>query len=315
MRLIFAGTPAVAVTALDAIVQSPHEVVAVVTRPDSRRGRGQNQGASPVSQRAAELGIPLLKPGSLRDAAFEHELVAHEPDCGVVVAYGGLVPANLLTVPSHGWVNLHFSLLPAWRGAAPVQHAILHGDEVTGATTFRLTEGLDTGPAFGSVTEPVRDDDTAGRLLERLSHSGADLLVHTLDAIGDGSALPIDQPTTGVSVAPKVTRGEARIRWSDPALAIDRRIRACTPAPGAWTEYKGQQLGLLPISLVSTETTSPDGPETLAPGHVRITKHAVWVGSGSRNIKLGDVRPAGRKVMDAASWARGARVSDGDVFT
>jgi methionyl-tRNA formyltransferase len=315
VRLIFAGTPAVASTSLEAIVHSRHEVVAVVTRPDTRRGRGQNVGGSPVSQRADELGLPQLKPDSLREPAFAEALAAYDVDCCAVVAFGGLVPTSLLEVPTRGWVNLHFSLLPAWRGAAPVQHAILHGDEITGATTFRLTEGLDTGPVFGSVTEPVLHDDTSGTLLDRLSRSGAELLVHTLDRIADGSAVAVEQSDSGASAAGKLTRDDARIRWTDPALAIDRRIRACTPSPGAWTEYDGQQLGLMPISLMSNAPNPRDAAATLAPGQIRVAKNEVWVGSGSHDVRLGEVKPSGRRVMDAAAWARGAHLSDGDILT
>ncbi len=311
MRLVFAGTPDVACTSLDVLVGSRHEVVGVITRPDAPRGRGRTVAVSPVAQRATELNIPVLRPTRLSDPSVVRDLRALAPDCCPIVAYGGLVPPQLLDLPPHGWVNLHFSLLPLWRGAAPVQRAILHGDEVTGASTFRLTAGLDTGPVYGTVTEPVAQTDTSGELLSRLATAGADLLLRTLDGIEDGQLLPVDQPGEGVSLAPKVGAEDARVRWSDPALAVDRRIRACTPEPGAWTEHAGQRLGLLPIAAPSGARPLPDLGADLEPGVVRVTKRAVYVGTGSSPVQLGQVRPAGKKTMDAADWARGVRLSDG----
>ncbi|MDQ1615198.1 MAG: methionyl-tRNA formyltransferase, partial [Actinomycetota bacterium] len=186
MRVVFAGTPEAAVPSLDALLGSSHDLVAVLTRPDARVGRGRRPAESPVAARAQAAGVPVLKHARLRDPAVGDELRALEPDCVPVVAYGALVPPALLDLPAHGWVNLHFSLLPAWRGAAPVQHAVLHGDDVTGATTFRLDEGLDTGPVYGVLTEPVRPTDTSGELLDRLARAGAGLLVATLDGIERG---------------------------------------------------------------------------------------------------------------------------------
>jgi methionyl-tRNA formyltransferase len=266
--------------------------------------------ASPVAERAGELGIRVLKPTSLRDRSVSMELAGLAPDCCPIVAYGGLVPPELLSLPTHGWVNLHFSLLPAWRGAAPVQHAVLHGDEVTGATTFRLTEGLDSGPVFGSVTESISTSDTSGALLQRLSESGAQLLLRTLDGIESGEIVPHDQPADGVSLAPKLGADDARIRWNEPALAVDRRIRSCTPAPGAWTTHRQQRVGVLPLAHASRSELvgSP------APGELRVSKHELWVGTGSFAVQLSEVRPAGKGVMSAADWARGARLADGDVL-
>jgi methionyl-tRNA formyltransferase len=310
MRVAFAGTPEVAVRSLRAVDASGHEVVAVITRPDARQGRGRPVSASPVAEVADRLGVPVLKPSSLRDVHVADELARLDVDCCPVVAFGGLVPPELLDLPRHGWVNLHFSLLPAWRGAAPVQHAILSGDTVTGATTFRLTEGLDTGPVFGTITETIQPQDTAGALLERLAVSGAELLVATLDGIERGTLVPHEQPEHDVSLAPKLTTDDARVRWSEPAMAVDRRVRACTPSPGAWTELRGVRLGILPLA------PSPAPPEsTLGPGVVRVGKRAVWVGTGSFDVCLGEVRPAGRRVMPAADWARGVRLADGDTLT
>jgi methionyl-tRNA formyltransferase len=308
MRLVFAGTPEVACASLNRLVDSRHEVMAVLTRPDARRGRGRAMSASPVALRAAELGIEVLRPASLKDTELHETLTAMAPDCCPVVAYGGLVPPTLLVVPEHGWVNLHFSLLPAWRGAAPVQHAILHGDDVTGATTFRLTEGLDSGPVFGSVTEAVRAGDTSGALLDRLADTGAELLVQTLDGIEAGDLRAVEQPAEGVSLAPKLTVDDARVRWTDPAFAVDRRVRACTPDPGAWTTRAGARLGVL---AVATNGARAEGDDPAA-GVLRVTKRSVLVGTGSDPLELLRVRPAGGKEMDAADWARGARVADGE---
>ena len=310
MRLIFAGTPNVAVPALEAVAASSHEVVAVITRPDAPQGRGRELRPSPLAERAREMGFRVLKPDTLRDEQVIQEMTDLGAECCPIVAYGGLVPPQLLSLPAHGWVNLHFSLLPAWRGAAPVQHAVLHGDEVTGATTFRLTEGLDTGPVFGSVTEDVTARDTSGALLQRLSTSGARLLLHTLDGIARGDLVPHEQPTEGVSWAPKLTRDDARVRWGDPALAVDRRIRACTPAPGAWTMHGDRRLGLSSLGSLSSTLSG----QVLAPGVLHVTKHEVWVGTGSHSVELGDVRPEGKSVMNAADWARGVRLADGDVL-
>jgi methionyl-tRNA formyltransferase len=306
MRLLFAGTPTPAVPSLEALLGSRHEVVAVLTRPDARSGRGRTLHPSPVKERALEAGIEVLTPRSPRDPEFQARLAELAVDAAPVVAYGALLPAEVLDVPRYGWVNLHFSVLPAWRGAAPVQHALIAGDEVTGATTFRITQGLDTGPVFGSLTETVRPRDTAGDLLGRLAVVGADLLVRTLDAIEDGIVAPVEQPADGVSIAPKIEVEDARVRWRLPAYAVDRRIRGCTPAPGAWTTLPdGSRLGVGPVVPVPSV-------DDLAPGQVRASKHEVLVGTASHAVRLGDVTPAGKRAMAAADWARGARL-DGDL--
>jgi methionyl-tRNA formyltransferase len=304
MRVVFAGTPEPALPALDAIAASHHDVVAVVTRPDAPAGRGRRLVASPVAQRAEEIGVPVLKPRHPRDADFQAELAALHPDCCPVVAYGALLPRQALDIPSHGWVNLHFSLLPAWRGAAPVQHAIRAGDEITGASTFQIVEELDAGPVFGMMTETIRPTDTAGDLLQRLATGGADLLVRTLDGIEDGSLDPREQPAEGVSLAPKVTVADARVDWARPASAVDRLVRACTPAPGAWSTYDDDRIKLGPVLVVE------DGP-SLGPGELGVGKHAVHVGTGTTSVRLSDVQPVGKRPMPAADWARGVRVPTG----
>lgn len=308
MRLVFAGTPQVAVPSLEALLASSHEVVAVVTRPDAPSGRGRRLVASAVAERAVADGIPVLKPTRPGEPEFLEQLRALAPDCCPVVAYGALVPQPVLDVPRHGWVNLHFSLLPAWRGAAPVQRALMAGDEVTGATTFRLEKGMDTGPVFGVMTEQVRPTDTSGDLLERLSVAGAALLVATLDGIESGDLVPQPQPAEGVSYAPKVEVDDARVDWSAPAPWVDRLIRGCTPSPGAWTTIDGQRLKLGPVRLSDDQTAA------LAPGELRVGKKSVEVGTGTRPVRLGRVQPQGKKAMPAADWARGSRLPSGARF-
>lgn len=303
MRVVFAGTPRAAVPSLEAILRSRHEVAAVITRPDAPAGRGRRPAVSPVAERAAEAGLELLKPARARDPEFLDRLRAIAPDCGAVTAYGALLPQSALDIPAHGWVNLHFSLLPAWRGAAPVQHAVLHGDDITGATTFRIVKELDAGPVFGVVTEPIRPDDTAGDLLARIAVSGAELLVATLDGIESGELRPQPQPADGVSLAPKIGVEDARVDWTRPAGAIERLIRACTPAPGAWTELDGARLKLGPV----TEAAGPGEPGArgLGPGELRVDRSGVLAGTGTRPVRLGEVQPAGKRRMTAGEWARG----------
>jgi methionyl-tRNA formyltransferase len=304
--VLFAGTPAAAVPSLRALAASAHEVVAVLTRPDAPAGRGRTLAPSAVRTLADELGIEVLTPARLRDEAFRARLVELDVDAAAVVAYGALVPPDLLAAVPHGWVNLHFSLLPAWRGAAPVQHAVIAGDEVTGATTFLLEQGLDTGPVYGLLTETIRPRDTAGDLLGRLADAGAGLLVRTLDGIEDGSLVAVPQERSGVSLAPKLTPDDARVRWTHPAISVDRRIRGCTPAPGAWTTLPdGSRLGLGPVT--PTE-------DALAPGLVVAGKHEVLVGTATQAVRLGEVIPTGKRTMTAADWARGARLAEGTVL-
>lgn len=304
MRLVFAGTPQTAVPALDALLASRHEVAAVVTRPDAPAGRGRKVEASPVAQRAAAAGLEVLTPDRARDPEFLARLREIGPDCCPVAAYGALLPQAALDIPPNGWVNLHFSILPAWRGAAPVQHAILHGDDVTGASTFLIVKELDAGPVYGVLTEPVRPDDTTGTLLGRLARSGAELLVATLDGIEDGTVKAVPQPAEGVSFAPKITPADARVDWKLPAHVVDRQVRACTPDPGAWTELDGVRLKL---GAVDQGLTNSAAPPDLAPGQLQAARNAVLVGTGSRPVLLGDVQAPGKRRMTAPEWARGLR--------
>ncbi|WP_228975338.1 methionyl-tRNA formyltransferase [Streptomyces sp. DH12] len=306
MKLVFAGTPEVAVPALDALIASDrHEVAAVVTRPDAPAGRGRRLVASPVAERAAEAGIEVLKPARPRDEDFLARLREIAPDCCPVVAYGALLPKVALDIPAHGWVNLHFSLLPAWRGAAPVQHALMAGDEMTGASTFLIEEGLDSGPVYGVVTEAVRPTDTSGDLLTRLAFAGSGLLAATMDGIEDGTLKAVPQPAEGVTLAPKITVEDARVDWTAPALRVDRVVRGCTPAPGAWTLFRGERLKLV-------QAVPAPGRTDLAPGELAVGKNDVHVGTGSHAVELLWVQAQGKKPMRAADWARGVRIGAGE---
>ncbi len=309
MRIVFAGTPIVALPSLDLLLAGDHDVVAVLTRPDAAAGRGRTLHSSPVKERALDAGVEVLTPATPSDPEFVARLIALAPDVCPVVAYGALLPPAVLGIPAHGWVNLHFSLLPAWRGAAPVQHALLAGDDVTGATTFLIEQGLDTGPVLGTMTERIRPDDTAGALLDRLASAGAGLLVASLDALAAGDAVPVPQPADGISHAPKLTAADARVRWTEPAQAVDRRIRACTPAPGAWARLDGQRLKLGPVTL----TAAGDVPR-LHPGELSVRSPDVLVGTATVPVRLGLVQPPGKRPMPAADWARGARPEPGTRF-
>ncbi len=309
MRIVFAGTPEPALPSLRRLIDSPrHDVVAVLTRPDAASGRRARPSPSPVAQLATECGIPVLRPAKPNSEEFVAQLTELAPQACAVVAYGALLGERLLTVPTHGWINLHFSLLPAWRGAAPVQAAIAAGDTVTGATTFQIELALDSGPVYGVVTETIRPADTAADLLGRLSVSGAVLLESTLDGIADQSLTPVPQPAEGVTIAPKVTVEDARVRWDLPAHVVERRIRAVTPNPGAWTMIGDQRVKVGPVT-----TQDPTGEaDALGPGMIRVERSAVHVGTGSGAVLLGQLQPPGKKPMNAADWARGARL-DGSV--
>ncbi len=303
MRLVFAGTHEPALPALRHLVDSPrHDVVAVLTRPDAACGRRGKPEPSPVAREALERGIPVLRPSRPNSAGFVAELSELAPECCAVVAYGALLGDALLAVPPHGWINLHFSLLPAWRGAAPVQAAIAAGDAITGATTFQIEPSLDSGPVYGVVTETIRPTDTAGDLLQRLAVSGAALLSTTLDGVADGTLTPRPQPADGVSMAPKISVEQARVRWDVPAQVVERRIRAVTPNPGAWTLIGDLRVKLGPVHL--------DGvtPEPLPPGGIHVDRTSVWIGTGSEPVRLGQIQPPGKKLMNAVDWARGARL-------
>lgn len=307
MRIVFAGTPDPAVVALQHLIDSGHDVVGVITRPDARKGRGRTMHPSPVAELAEKHAIPMVKPTSLKPGTEDGDDVRErlrqwQPECIPVVAYGNLITSDLLDVAPHGWVNLHFSLLPAWRGAAPVQAAILHGDDITGASTFRIEQGLDTGPVLGSITEPIHPTDTSDDLLTRLAYKGAELLVATLDGLEAGTV--VARPQDGAATyAPKIDKHDARIDWQQPAHVIDRQIRAHTPAPGAWTMMGEDRVKVGPVTQASPEGSSPDHP-----GHVVVTKRGVFVGTGTDPVQLGQMQVPGKKMMSASDWARGAQV-------
>ncbi|SDC68060.1 methionyl-tRNA formyltransferase [Actinokineospora iranica] len=308
MRLVFAGTPEVALPSLRALLDSDHEVAAVVTRPDAPAGRGRHVVRSPVGALADEHGIEVLTPAKASDPDFQARLREIAPDCCPVVAYGAILPQSALDIPRHGWVNLHFSVLPAWRGAAPVQAAVWHGDEITGASTFRIVKELDAGPVFGVLTEPIRPDDTAGALLDRLAEAGAGLLLSTVDGIADGSLTAVEQPADGVSFAPKISVEDARVDFTAPGLAVDRRVRAVTPEPGAWAEFRGERVKLGPVSRAESEID-------LEPGELLVERKRVLVGTATWPVRLGEVQAQGKKRMQAADWARGTRIEAGERLT
>ena len=316
MRVLFAGTPAVAVASLNALHDSAdHQVVGVLSRPDAEAGRGRKVNRSDVARRADELGIDVFTPARLQvDGSVDPDVLATlnrwAPDCAAVVAYGALIPPALLDLPSHGWINLHFSLLPAWRGAAPVQAAIAAGEDMTGASTFQLEAGLDTGPVFGTLSTDIGPTETSGELLARLADSGARLLVATLDGIEAGELAPVPQPEHDVSYAAKITVDDAHIVWARPAHIVDRLIRAYTPEPGAWAVVESATGPVrLRIGPVRRATSGqPGAPAVLAPGEVAVTKKAVYVGTADEVVALTWVVPPGKKQMPAADWARGARL-------
>ena len=305
MRVLFVGTPGIAIPTLDAIVVAGMDVAAVVTRPDAAGRRGHQTHPSPVKERAESLGLAVLTPERASDPGFIADVVALKCDAAAVVAYGQILRPTLLAAVRLGWVNLHFSVLPAWRGAAPVQRAIMAGDEITGASTFVIEEGLDTGPVLGTVTEAIGPTDTAGDLLERLASVGAPLMVDSLRILADGSAAPVRQSEDGASYAAKLSREDANVRWDLPAHVVDRRVRGCTPSPGAWTSLpSGTSAKLGPVR------PRPDLPGGV-PGTVRATDDAVVVATGTDPVELGWIAPAGRPAMDAKAWWRGARLGEG----
>ena len=293
MRIAFAGTPDAAVPTLQALINSPHEIAFVITRPDAPKGRGQELTPSPVAKLAASNGLPIVKTSDLSQVA--HQVA--DLDAVVVVAFGGLVPKNLLDVPKFGWINVHFSLLPHWRGAAPVQHAIMAGDDVTGITTFRIEEALDSGPVLAYITTSIGNNETAGQLLDRLSIEGAQLALATLQGLANNSIHPLAQPLDGVSYAPKITTAVARINWQEPALVIARKIRAMTPSPGAWTMSGQDRFKLTPVKLVPEVTH-------LTAGQLAFVDGQVYVGTGSHAVELDQIQLPGKTFTAANNWAR-----------
>ncbi len=305
MRIVFAGTPELAVPSLRALIDAGHDVVAVITRPDAPVGRGKHVTPSPVAEAADELGIRVLKPTSTSDPELVEELTELAPQACAVVAYGGLLGQQLLDLVPFGWINLHFSLLPAWRGAAPVQRALMAGDNHTGVTTFRLVKALDAGPIFRSLRVSIGDDEDAGELLSRLATLGAAVLVETFVDLGNG-VQPVEQDTEGVSLAPKVSVADARIDWTQPHEQIINLVRGTNPDPGAWTQFQHRRFKI----VRAAPATQPSAPE-LAPGELHADRRHVWIGTGSGALELVSVRDAGKKTMSGADWARGAHLEPG----
>lgn len=318
MRVLFAGSPEVALPALRSLLAGPHEVVGVLTRPDAPAGRGRGLRPSPVAAAAHEAGLPVLRPARVGDPDALADIAGLAPDCAVVVAYGALLPQRALDAVPGGWVNLHFSLLPRWRGAAPVQHALFAGDTTTGVTTFRIVRELDAGPVHESVPSPIGPRETAGDVLTRLADAGTDVLARTLDRVAAGSE-PVPQPADGVTLAPKVTVADARVDWTLDAAVVDRWVRGCSPAPGAWSTFRGQRVKLGPVTLSADVPAGPPGAArsvVLEPGEVAVRSgpSRVEVGTGRGVVTLTTVQPAGRPATEAAAWARGVRPVAGDRF-
>ncbi|ANI92490.1 methionyl-tRNA formyltransferase [Dietzia timorensis] len=314
MRIVFAGTPETAVPSLKALIDSDgHEIAAVITRPDAPKGRGRTLHRSPVGEVADAAGIEVLTPTSGRDPELASALRELDVEAAAVVAYGNILPQDVLDIPRHGWVNLHFSLLPAWRGASPVNAAIAAGDEITGASTFRLEAAMDTGPVYGTITETIGAQDTAGELLERLAESGAGLLVATLNGIESGELVAVEQPSDGVSYSGKISSADARIRWDLPAFAVDRHIRSITPVPGAWTELDGQRFKIGAVTLPGGDSL-PEQAAGLTAGELNWTKKSLFVGTASGPIVIDRLQPPGKKLMNAMDWVRGSHIEPGARF-
>ncbi|RXZ66901.1 methionyl-tRNA formyltransferase [Agromyces albus] len=300
LRLVFAGTPAAAVPALERLAASDHELVGVVTRPAALLGRKRVLTPSPVAQAAERLGLPVIEAARLGDGPTT-AIEALRPDLGVIVAYGGLVREPLLSAPTHGWVNLHFSLLPAWRGAAPVQHALIAGDAVTGASVFRLVPELDAGDVFAMRPREIDGSETSGELLDDLAVSGAELLTEVVDAIAARTAVATAQ-SGEPSFAPKLTIDDARLDWRRPAAEVLARFRGVTPEPGAWTTIDEQRLKVLELATTADATDALVMP----PGLIAMHDRRVLIGTGTVPLELRRVQPSGRTAMAAADWWRGA---------
>ena len=302
LRLVFAGSPAAAVPSLHALIDGRHDVAAVITREDSPQGRKGVLTPTPVADAAGD--IEVIKANRLAGAATDR-VTELAPDLGVIVAYGGLVREPLLSTPRLGWINLHFSLLPRWRGAAPVQRAIMAGDEVTGAAVFQLVAELDAGDVYGQITEPIGRHQTAGSLLDQLSVSGAQLLTRVVDELAAGTAVAVPQEGE-VTLAPKLTLPDGRIDFTQPAEAVASQIRGVTPEPGAFTSIDGARLKVLDAHVAR------EAPR-VQPGHFALEGKRLLLGTASDPIELVTVLPAGKKAMAAADWWRG-RPTDAGVI-
>ena len=314
LRLLFAGTPEAAVPSLKAFAADPRfEVVAALTRPDAPTGRGRRLKPSPVKAAALELGIPVIE-AKPRDEGFLDTLRDLRADIAAVIAYGNILPVDVLEAVPLGWYNLHFSNLPAWRGAAPVQRAIWAGDATCGADVFKVGEGLDDGPIVATMTVELTGRETSGELLDRLAAEGAPMYVDALAGVGEGTATFTPQPEAGSTYARKIRVEDAKLDFAAPLEALDRQIRACTPNPGAWcTLHNGADGGPITLHVLTArpaDRSNPNTPPTLAPGELKAGKKNVWVGTGSTPLELVEVKAQGKKAMRAADWARGARLAE-----
>ncbi len=302
--IVFAGSPAAAVPSLRALAASRHDVAAVLTREDSPQGRRRELTPTAVAASATELGLPIIRANRLAGAATE-AVTALRPDLGVIVAYGGFVREPLLTVPRLGWINLHFSLLPRWRGAAPVQRAIIAGDEVSGASVFQLVPELDAGDMFGQFTQAIGANETAGHLLVSLSVGGAELLVRVVNSLADGVARA--EPQRGdVTLAPKLDLPDAQLDFAQHASTVQNRVRGVTPEPGAFTRVDDTRIKILEAVIAQHEPR-------LAAGQLELRDGRVVVGTASDPIELVSVQPAGKKAMKAADWWRGRPANAGTM--
>ena len=320
LRVLFAGTPEVAVPSLRTLAKDTEhfEVVAVLTRPDAPTGRGRRLMASPVKMAALELGLPVMECDP-NEEAFLSALKATGAEAAAIVAYGRILKEPVLEALPMGWYNLHFSLLPQWRGAAPVQRAIWAGESVTGASVFRVTKGMDEGPVLAQSTVEIGAHENAGELLDRLAEDGAHLLAASLEGMAEGQITPVEQPAGAFEVAAKISHDDAHMRFDVPVFALDRQIRACTPQPGARCDLHVQGDALAPTTLHVTKASpasaelreSVEVPEGLKPGELHITKHHVWVGTSTEALELQIVKAQGKKEMGAAEWARGAHLGAG----
>ncbi|WP_298634838.1 methionyl-tRNA formyltransferase [uncultured Mobiluncus sp.] len=312
MRIVFAGSPQAALPVLTYLEQSAHDLVAVLSRPDAPSGRGRKLAQSPVSSYAAQHDLMLYQPTTLKNnteaATFLRDL---QPDLGVIVAYGAILPADILEIPKFGWINIHFSLLPRWRGAAPVQRALQAGDTHTGVTVFQLEPALDTGPIYATCSYVVPESATAGDVLLELAELSVRPLEQALSMIEQGVA-PEPQADTGITYAPPLHPSEGEIDWSAPGDTIANHIRGFTPSPGAWTMWQKSRMKLGVLES-NPPVTMPIPP--LEPGQIFTTRHEVWVGTGSAPVCLGNVAPAGKKPMPAEAWARGAHLESSAKFT
>jgi len=315
LKVLFAGTPDVAVPPLRVLAQDTEhfEVVAVLTRPDAPTGRGRRLVANPVKCAAIELGLPVIE-SDPDEETFVAELAATGAQAAAVVAYGRILKQDVLDALPMGWYNLHFSLLPQWRGAAPVQRSIWAGEKVTGATVFRIVRAMDAGPILSQSTVEIGAHETAGELLGRLAEDGSHLLAASLQALADDQIVPVEQPAGAYEVARKITVDDAHIRFDTPAFAVDRQIRACTPNPGAWCELHAnadaEPSTLHVLRARIADTSDRNVPEPLEPGHVVAGKRNVWVGTATGPLELLEVKAQGKKAMRAADWARGAHLDN-----